>query len=156
MTNFIFVLLLLAVQSNRAIGTGRVGPRQTAFQPTYPSAQQELEHFPTVNHFNQQPPPQQPIVPNTPYYYQQPPPQFQQQPQSFQTQNIHQATHYAAPETILYDNPPRVQLSRPLNDARPNLQDRLARHRQPMANNANGVTPDNLQPSDIGQIAVGY
>lgn len=145
----------IAVQSNRAIGTGRVGPRQTAFQAPYPSAQPEHDQFPVVNHFNQPPPP---IVPNTTHYYQQAPqPPLQQ---SYHQNGQPPATHYAHPEPIFYDTPRVQPAARPFNDAppRPNLQDRLARHRQPIASNANGGAPsDNLQQHPDGaQIAVGY
>lgn len=113
------------MQSTRAIGTGRVGPRQSSQKN--PFAAQQKDNFPMVNHFQQQQ----------------------------QEQSIGQTDQY-------YDviNVPAVIPPRPFFDGRPNLHDRLNRHRQPMPskpeNTYDATVNNNNQASENASIAVSY
>lgn len=128
--NYIFTFYFI-VQSTRAIGTGRVGPRQTPHKN--PFTVQQKDSFPTVNH-------------------------FQHQQQQLEQQHMGQIDQYydviSVPSIVSPISP------RPF-DGRPNLHERLNRHRQPIPSKQDydattGNNNNNSQASETAPIAVSY
>lgn len=134
--NFHFIL----VQSTKAIGTGRVGLRHS---PPQKGGQQSfaLQNNTALNHYQSAPPSADTHQHN---YHQQ-----------YQYQNQFYDLDGAGASVLAPISPP----PRPFFDGRPNLQDRLQRHRQPNNNNT-AVTPaattNNGSQDSSAPIAVGY
>lgn len=155
------------MQSTKAIGTGRVGLRQSPPQKggqQFGIQPQNSSSFSTVNHYQQQqqPLPHQQYQPEVQLLHQQ---QHQQHPHQQQQhyQQQYQNQYYDMDASALPIIAAEPISPRPFFDGRPNLQDRLQRHRQPITaadptgNSRNNVfdAANNCQDSS-SPVAVGY